>query len=157
MISQPLIIYIVLMIIAATISTYAAFVTLPFEHLDQWSAIKMALPYAWIDWIFLTIAIHIGKKYELVSPLQMKFSITLFKFLLILLFTKYYLKSEITKSDIIGFIIVVLAYFMNIFHFISKYVYGIDVGHEADKSKKKEEPVVKTDKDTNDNKESPKQ
>jgi hypothetical protein len=156
MISQPLIIYTVLMIIAATISTYGSIVTLPFEHLDAWSAIKMALPYAWVDWIFLTIAIHIGKKYDLVSPLQMKFSITLFKFLLILLFTKYYLKSEITKSDIIGFIIVVLAYFMNIFHFISKYVYGIDIGNEADKTKQKEVPVIKTDKDIKD-KESPKQ
>lgn len=151
MISQPLIIYTVLMIIAATISTYGSIVTLPFEHLDAWSAIKMALPYAWVDWIFLTIAIHIGKKHDLVSPLQMKFSITLFKFLLILIFTKYYLKKEITNSDIVGFIVVVLAYCINIFHFISKYYYGIDVGHIVDKPKqepsKNQEPPKPDSKD----------
>ena len=113
------------MIIAAFISTYGTFVTLPFEHLDQWSAIKMALPYAWIDWIFLTIAISIGKEYDIVTPLQMKFSITVFKFFLVLLFTKYYLKNEISLSDVIGFLIVILAYLLNIFHVFTKY-YGVN-------------------------------
>ena len=44
-----------------------------------------------------------------------------------LIFTKYYLNKEIGRSDIIGFIIVLLAYFTNILHLISKYVYKTDV------------------------------
>jgi hypothetical protein len=127
MINEALILYIFFMIIASVVSTYGTFVTLPYEHIPQWDAIKMALPYAWIDWLFLTIAIKIGKEHELVTPLQMKFSITMFKFFLVLLFTKYYLGKNISRSDIVGFIIVVLAYFMNISHFISKYIFKIDV------------------------------
>lgn len=127
LINEPLILYIFFMTIASIISTYGTFVTLPYEHIPQWDAIKMALPYAWVDWIFLTIAISIAKEHELVTPLQMKFSITIFKFFLVLLFTKYYLNKEIGRSDVIGFIIVLLAYFTNIFHLISKYVYKTDV------------------------------
>lgn len=123
MINEPLILYIFFMTVASIVSTYGTFVTLPYEHLPQWDAIKMALPYAWIDWIFLTIAINIAKEHELVTPLQMKFSITIFKFFLILLFTKYYLGKGLVRSDIIGFIIVLLAYFVDVFHLISKYVY----------------------------------
>lgn len=132
MINEPLILYIFFMIIASIISTYGTFVTLPFEHLPQWDAIKMALPYAWVDWIFLTIAIKIGNEHKLVTPLQMKFSITIFKFFLVLLFTKYYLSKEIGRSDIIGFIIVLLAYLMNVTHVFSKYVYGKDITHKTD-------------------------
>jgi hypothetical protein len=120
------------MTIAALISTYGSFVTLPYEHLPMWDAIKMALPYAWVDWIFLTIAISIAKEHDVVSPLQMKFSITIFKFFLILLFTKYYLNKEVSLSDIIGFIIVVLAYFIGALHLTSKYLYGANITHKLD-------------------------
>jgi hypothetical protein len=132
MINEPLILYICFMVIAALISTYGSFVTLPYEHLPMWDAIKMALPYAWVDWVFLTIAISIGKEHNLVTPLQMKFSLTIFKFLLILLFTKYYLNKEVSLSDIIGFLIVVLAYFVGLFHLASKYILGRDVANKID-------------------------
>ena len=143
LINEPLILYIFFMTIASIISTYGTFVTLPYEHIPQWEAIKMALPYAWVDWIFLTIAISIAKEHELVTPLQMKFSITIFKFFLVLLFTKYYLNKEIVRSDVIGFIIVLLAYFTNIFHLISKYVYKTDVPIENTGSTGSIEPVEK--------------
>ena len=120
------------MVIASLISTYGTFVTLPYEHLPMWDAIKMALPYAWVDWIFLTIAISIGKEHNLATPLQMKFSLTIFKFFLILLFTKYYLHKDVSLSDIIGFTIVVLAYFVGLFHLASKYIFGVDITHKMD-------------------------
>ena len=127
MINEPLILYIFFMTIASIISTYGTFVSLPFEHIPQWDAIKMALPYAWVDWIFLTVAIKIGKEHDLVNPLQMKFSITIFKFFLVLLFTKYYLGKNIGRSDIVGFIIVLLAYLLNITNFVSKYILKIEL------------------------------
>lgn len=134
MINEPLMLYICFMTIAVLISTYGSFVTLPYEHLPMWDAIKMALPYAWVDWIFLTIAISIAKEHELITPLQMKFSITIFKFFLILMFTKYYLKKDVSLSDIIGFAIVVLAYFVGSLHLTSKYLYGADITHKLDTS-----------------------
>ena len=135
------------MTIAVFVSTYGTFVTLPYENLPMWDAIKMALPYAWVDWIFLTIAISIAKEHDLITPLQMKFSITIFKFFLILMFTKYYLNREISLSDIIGFIIVVLAYFVGALHLTSKYLYGTDITHNLDTSNgqtgSKEDPIKK--------------
>lgn len=110
-----------LMIIASVISTWGTFVSLPYEHLGQWEAIKMALPFAWVDWIFLTIAINIGNHHDLATPLQMKFGITMLKFFLIMIFTKYYLHSDISRSDVIGFIIVFLAFLLNEFHGMSFY------------------------------------
>jgi len=108
-----------LMILASIVSTWGTFVSLPYEHLGQWEAIKMALPFAWVDWIFLTIAINIVNHHSLATPLQMKFGITMLKFFLIMLFTKYYLHSDISRSDVIGFIIVFFAFLLNEFQVIS--------------------------------------
>ena len=123
-----------LMIIASVISTWGTFVSLPYEHLGQWDAIKMALPYAWVDWIFLTLAINIGNQHDLATPLQMKFAITMLKFFLIMIFTKYYLHAEVSRSDIAGFIIVFLAYLLNEFHGLS-----FLLGRETEDKKKPED------------------
>jgi len=127
-----------LMIIAAVVSTWGTFVSLPYEHLGQWDAIKMALPFAWVDWIFLTIAISIGNQNNLATPLQMKFGITMLKFFLIMFFTKYYLHADVSRSDIVGFIIVFIAFMMNEFHVISMY-FGTN-----DKEKEKEATTTAT-------------
>lgn len=128
-----------LMIIASIVSTWGTFVTLPYEHLGQWDAIKMALPFAWVDWIFLTLAINIGNQYDLATPLQMKFGITMLKFFLIMIFTKYYLHAEVSRSDIVGFIIVFLAYLLNEFHGLS-----LLLGRKDDESKDKVKEEDKT-------------
>ena len=127
-----------LMIIASIISTWGTFVSLPYEHLGQWDAIKMALPYAWVDWIFLTIAINIGNKHSLATTLQMKFGITMLKFFLIMLFTKYYLHSDISRSDVVGFVIVFLAFLLNEFHGLSLLLGRKPEEKEKEKKEEKE-------------------
>lgn len=131
------------MIIAAIISTWGTFVSLPYEHLGQWDAIKMALPFAWVDWFFLTLAIYIGNQHSIASPLQMKFGITILKFFLIMLFTKYYLNSEISRSDVVGFVIVFIAYGLNTTGAVSKYL-GIHVEEHEDKTEKTATPSTTT-------------
>ena len=142
MLNSYLVLYWGLMIIASIVSTWGTFVSLPYEHLGQWDAIKMALPFAWVDWIFLTIAISIGTEHNLATPLQMKFGITMLKFFLIMLFTKYYLHSDISKSDVVGFVIVFFAYLMNIFHGASALL-GIKV-EETHKEGEKTNPIDKS-------------
>ena len=140
MLNIYLVLYWSFMIIAAIISTWGTFVSLPYEHLGQWDAIKMALPFAWVDWIFLTLAIYIGNLHSLATPLQMKFGITMLKFFLIMLFTKYYLHSEISRSDVVGFGIVFIAYGLNVTGTVSKYL-GIPVEkHDDKKGEKPTEP-----------------
>lgn len=161
MLNIQLVLYWTLMIIAAVISTWGTFVSLPYEHLGQWEAIKMALPFAWVDWVFLTVAIYTGTKYSLATPLQMKFGITMIKFFLIMLFTKYYLRSKITRSDVVGFVIVFIAYILNVTNTISHY-FGIvhekkDVMDSNGKPKEADKPKESTEekpKDDNKPKES---
>lgn len=117
------IIYIILMIIASFISTYAGYVTLPYKNLDQWSAIKMALPYSWVDWIFLTAAVYLSHLHDLSSPIQVIFMLTMFKTALDLLFIKFYLKDPISRSDLVGLFFVILAFFANSLHVFTKYVF----------------------------------
>ena len=158
MLNINLALYWSLMIAASIISTWGTFVSLPYEHLGQWDAIKMALPFAWVDWIFLTLAINIGNKHALATPLQMKFGITMLKFFLIMLFTKYYLKSEISRSDVVGFIIVFFAFLLNEFHGISillgrKSLDDLKKGKEDGKDKGKEKEKEPTTPLVNDKKE----
>jgi hypothetical protein len=142
-----------LMIIASIVSTWGTFVSLPYEHLGQWDAIKMALPFAWVDWIFLTIAINIGNQHNLATPLQMKFGITMLKFFLIMVFTKYYLHAEVSRSDVVGFIIVFLAYLLNEFHGLSTLLgRNVDESKDAGKDKNKSEDDDKTKELTTTNK-----
>jgi hypothetical protein len=133
------------MIIASIVSTWGTFVSLPYEHLGQWDAIKMALPFAWVDWIFLTLAINIGNQYDLATPLQMKFGITMLKFFLIMIFTKYYLHAEVSRSDIVGFIIVFLAYLLNEFHGLSTLL-GRNVPKDGIKDADKTKELTTTNK-----------
>ena len=65
------------------------------------------------------------------------------KFFLIMLFTKYYLKSDISRSDVVGFIIVFFAFLLNEFHGISillgrKSIDDLKKGKEVEKDKEKE-------------------
>ena len=135
------------MVIAAIISTWGTFVTLPYEHLGQWDAIKMALPFAWVDWVFLTLAIYIGNQHSLATPLQMKFGITMLKFFLIMLFTKYYLHSEISRSDVVGFVIVFIAYGLNVTGTVSKYL-GIPVAKKDDAKAEEKKDDAKSETTT---------
>ena len=65
-----------------------------------------------------------------------------------MLFTKYYLKSEISRSDVVGFIIVFLAFLLNEFHGLS-WLLGRDKKVEGEPKKvegdpKKEKEVTTT-------------
>jgi hypothetical protein len=140
------------MSISSFISTYAGYMTLPYKNLDQWSAIKMALPYAWVNWIFLTGAVYLSHLHKLSSPIQVIFLLTMFKTALDLLFIKFYLKDSIYRSDLVGLLFVVLAFFANSMHLFSKYVFpSKEVKDEKETKESKEQ------KDMKDIKEHPKE
>lgn len=146
------IIYMSLMGISSFISTYAGYVTLPYKNLDQWSAIKMALPYAWINWIFLTAAVYLSHLHKLSSPIQVIFILTMFKTALDILFVKFYLKDPISQSDLVGLFFVILAFFANSLHLFTKYVFP---SKKVKDEKEVKEP--KEQKETKDIKEHPKE
>uniref|UniRef100_A0A6C0EVU2 Uncharacterized protein n=1 Tax=viral metagenome TaxID=1070528 RepID=A0A6C0EVU2_9ZZZZ len=114
------ILYFSLFIIGQTLSMWGQYVTLPYKNLTYLQGLTMALPYAWVDWIFMTFAINIGHTYELVTPTQDTFLLIIVQFSLLLLINKFYLKQEIYRSDIIAFFIIIAGYICSFFHIVSK-------------------------------------
>ena len=114
------ILFIFLFILAQSLSMWGQYVTLPFKNLSLWEAYKMAIPFAWLDWFIMTFTIYIGDKYELVTPTQDTFLLIIIQFTLILIINNYYLKQKIFRSDIIAFFIILIGFFVSIFHIISK-------------------------------------
>ena len=86
----------------------------------MWQAYKMAIPFAWIDWVFMTLAINVGDKYDLVSPTQDIFVLIIVQFTLLLIINQYYLKQDIFRSDIIAFFIIMIGFCVSFFHIVSK-------------------------------------
>jgi len=114
------ILFFALFITAQGFSMWGQYVTLPYKNLSMWEAYKMAIPFAWVDWIFLTFAIHVGDKYDLVTPTQDTLLLIIVQFSLLLIINKFYLKQEIHRSDIIGWFIIVLGFIVSLSHVISK-------------------------------------
>ena len=97
--SKPLqyITYLLLFITGQSLSMWGQYVTLPYKNLSMWEAYKMAIPFAWLDWIVMTFTIMIGDKYELVTPTQDTFLLIIIQFGLILLINKFYLKQQTSR------------------------------------------------------------
>ena len=112
--------YAILFITGQSAAMWGLFSTLHYKHLTMWQAYKMAIPFAWLDWIFMTLAIDVGDKYNLVSPTQDIFVLIIVQFTLILLINQYYLKQAIFRSDIIAFFIILIGFCVSFFHMVSK-------------------------------------
>jgi len=130
------ILFLLLFIIAQSCSMWGQFVTLPYKDLSMWEAYKMAIPFAWLDWFFMTFAIYVGDKYDLVTPTQDTFLLIIIQFSLILIINNYYLKQKINRSDIVAFFIILFGFFVSFTHLLS-HILKIPVPpHKQDSVKK---------------------
>ena len=114
------IIYYVLFAIAQAFSMWGQYVTLPYANLTYWGAFSMAIPYAWVDWLFMTFAIDIGNREKLVTPTQNTFLLIILQFSFLLVINKYYLKKKINNSDIYAFFIILIGYAVSLFGLVTK-------------------------------------
>jgi len=96
-------------------SMWGQYVTLPYKHLTYYQGLSMALPFAWINWVFLTFSIDLGHRYELASPTQDSFLLIIVQFCYLLLINRFYLKKRINNSDIYAFFIILIGYAISIF------------------------------------------
>jgi hypothetical protein len=112
--------FLFLFIVAQSLSMWGQYVTLPYKSLTMWEAYKMAIPFAWLDWLVMTFTVMIGHKYELVTPTQDTFLLIIIQFCLILIINQYYLKEKIYRSDIIAFFIILFGFFVSFLHIVSK-------------------------------------
>ena len=79
--------FLFLFVLAQSFSVWGQYVTLPFTNLSAWNAFKMAIPFAWLDWLIMTFTVMVGHKYELVTPTQDTFLLIIIQFCLILVIT----------------------------------------------------------------------
>jgi hypothetical protein len=128
--SKPLqyFVYLSLFVIGQSLSMWGQYVTLPYKNLTYFQGLRMAIPFAWADWFFMTFAIDIGHKYKLATPTQDTFLLIILQFTLVLLINQFYLKQKIYRSDIIAFLILLVGYFVSFFHLLS-YALGRKVVH----------------------------
>ena len=69
-----------LFIVGQSLSMWGQYVTLPFKNLTMWEAFKMAIPFAWLDWLVMTFTIQVGDQNELVTPTQDTFLLIIIVF-----------------------------------------------------------------------------
>jgi len=124
--SQPItkiydyILYFGSFITSQALSMWGQYFTLKFKNLTSWEALKMALPFAWIDWVFLTFAIDLGHTKKLVTPTQDTFLLIISQFCLVNIINYFYLKQKVYFSDVIAFFLIILAYAISFFNLVSK-------------------------------------
>ena len=112
--------FLFLFVLAQSLSVWGQYVTLPFTNLSAWNAFKMAIPFAWLDWLIMPFAIKLGNDYELVTPTQDIFLLIIIQFSLVLIINHFYLKQDIFRSDYIGFFIILAGFFVSFNNVISK-------------------------------------
>ena len=112
--------FLFLFVLAQSLSVWGQYVTLPFTNLSAWNAFKMAIPFAWLDWLIMPFAIKLGNDYELVTPTQDIFLLIIIQFSLFLIINHFYLKQDIFRSDYIGFFIILAGFFVSFNNVISK-------------------------------------
>ena len=59
----------ILFVIGQSLVMFGSFISLPYKNLSTWEAIKMSLPFVWINWLFLTFANMLLHKYSLFTIL----------------------------------------------------------------------------------------
>lgn len=129
------ILYIILFITSQILALTAAFITLPNKNLTTWEAYKIAIPYTWFGWIFLTYGIYIVNKHKFISPSQILFLIIFIQYTLVLIANKFYLNENPTFSDLFSFGLIFLGYMISVNRYFSKAL-GIPIEEE---NKEKEE------------------
>lgn len=105
--------------VAASLSMWGQYVTLPYKSLSMIEAYKMAMPYVWLDWFVMTYGIYIADIHDLFTPTQITFLIIITQFVLLLIINFYYLKKNIYRSDYLAFVIIVIGFYVSFTNFVS--------------------------------------
>ena len=101
-------------------SMWGQFVTLKYPNMGMFAAYKMAIPFAWLDWMFMSIAVNIGDKNKLVTPTQDTFTLITLQFTAILIINHFYLHQPLFRSDIVAFFLILFGFAVSFNNMLSK-------------------------------------
>ena len=126
-------------IIAQSVSMWGQYYTLKYPNISMFKAFLMAIPFAWLDWFFMTIAVGLGHKHKLVTETQDTFLLIITQFTVILLINYFFLKQKLSKSDIVAFGVILIGFAISFLNLVSKAA-GIPVPKKVKKEEDKIEP-----------------
>lgn len=133
--------YFITFIIAQGLSMWGQFFTLKYPNMTMLQAFKAAIPFAWADWFFITIAVGIAKTQKLFTGTQTIFILIITQFIMILFINKFFLKQPISRSDYVCFAVIMAAFYISYENVVS-YITGTPVPEKileaTGRSKKKQ-------------------
>ena len=92
---------------------WGQFFTLKYNNISMFQAYIRAIPFAWVSWFFMTIAIGLGDKHTIVTPFQDVLVLIIMQFVVTIMVNKYWLNKNISRSDILAFIIIVFGLYVS--------------------------------------------
>ena len=107
-------------ICAQAASMWGQFFTLKLPNISMFAAYRMAIPFAWLDWLFMSMAVNIGDKYKLVTPTQDTFTLITLQFTAILIINHFYLHQPLFRSDIVAFFMILFGFAVSFNNMLSK-------------------------------------
>lgn len=110
----------ILFVCAMGTSVWGQYVTLKFPNLGMIGSYKMAMPFVWITWIFMSIAIHLSHKHKIVTPTQTILLVTILQFTFLLITNHFYLHQPLFMSDIFAFFMLLFAFYVSYENVLSK-------------------------------------
>ena len=126
------VLYLASFITSQMFSMWGQYITLPLTELSHWEAYKMAIPYAWTGWIFMTIAININSTYKLTTPIQVILLLMIVQSLIMVIINKYYFNKALFNSDILGFIVMLVGFYVSLYHVVS-HLFKLHIPEHVDK------------------------
>ncbi len=109
-------------ILAQGSSMWGQYFTLKYPNMGMFQAFLAAIPFAWLDWAFMSVAVFIGDKYKLVTPTQDTLLLIIVQFVSILVINSLWLKQSVSKSDIACFFIILLGFYVSFTNALSKFL-----------------------------------
>ena len=102
------------------ISIWGQFFTLKYPNMGMVEAFMKAIPFAWLSWIFTSVAVYIGDKYKLTTPTQDTLFMIIDQFIATLLVNKFWLKQAVTRSDYVTFFLILVGFYISVSNAVSK-------------------------------------
>lgn len=92
---------------------WGQFFTLKYNNISMFESYIRAIPFAWVSWFFMTIAIGIGDTYKVVTPFQDTMILIIMQFVLSIMVNKFWLNKKMSRSDILAFLITMFGLYIS--------------------------------------------
>jgi hypothetical protein len=113
-------------LLSTTIAVVGMYAHLKYPKESMLHALAMALPFAWADWVFMTISMNVNDKYKILTPTQDTMFLIITQYTVLLILNKLYLKQKVTWSDLAALPIMLIGFAISNFHLVSK-LFGIKI------------------------------